>query len=63
MSHHEPTSNEIRFESLIGSSCEANQSTNAISPSCRKVSTGDENGMVTIVTINNINFANSNDNE
>lgn len=56
VSHHETSSNEIRFESMKNLS-EANQSTmtNTISPAGRKVSAGDENAMVTIVTINNSN--------
>lgn len=57
VSHHHETPNEIRFEESLKNSSEANQSssvTNAIAPSGRrKISVGDENGMITIVTINN----------
>lgn len=56
VSHHETSPKEIRFESMKNLSV-ANQSTmtNAISPAGRKVSAGDENAMITIVTINNSN--------
>lgn len=60
VSHHETSPKEIRFESMKNLSG-ANQSTmtNTILPTGRKVSAGDENAMVTIVTINNSNSSSS----
>jgi hypothetical protein len=51
VSHHHETKSEIRFEKETSG---ANLTTNAVSlPAGRKTSIGDENGMITIVTINN----------